>query len=106
MNSFEWRVFSDRAERIYNDSSIKTKGQYYLYNLYRCVLISSIFLMLGGVIGSILVLILQYVHSIIIIIYFIDKSTDGIYPGVALILQSFLIAAGAGITRWGSMAIE
>lgn len=45
-------------------------------------------------------------YIVLLLLCFIDKSTDGIYPGVALILQSFLIAAGAGITRWGSMAIE
>lgn len=98
LNSFEWRAIIPSYANTYNDKSIVAKAQYRIIYLYvnRCVVIFSVLLFFIAIGGSIAILVTQYIQK---------HPVEGAYPGVALIIQNFLITIGGIIIRFSSMNI-
>lgn len=64
--------------------------------MHRCVVIFSVLFFFIAIGGSIAILVTQYIKK---------DPVEGVYPGVALIIQTFFIAIGGIIIRFSSMNI-
>ncbi len=89
MNAFDWGQLSDDAEYKYSGSGVTAKA--------RCFLLFAVIIGVSGIAGAVYVLVHDYIKA---------KPPEGIYPGIALVIQTLAIFGSAFVMRVGTIEPE